>query len=166
MMKATIKVSLLRDRTKLGTVLAMDEDGQILAGPFPCLAISDNAAAVSAGNPRHDPLKTDGDLPTGTYRCVIIAPGLPTHSYGPGKRIMLTGIAGDALTVSKPDAVSGKPIRSGLLDHGGDLNPAYTWWQGLRPTHGCLRLKNEDMAVLVAAVEGSVEIEQVVEEVG
>lgn len=137
----TINISLHKDRTSLGTLTC----GSLMA---PCLALSDNTAAVAAGNPQHDPLKTDGDLPTGTYACQVIAAGLPQHSYGPHGRLLLTGLTGDAL------AVVG--VRFGLMVHGGDLNPAYTWWQGLRPTHGCLRLKDEDMAALLALLSGEV----------
>lgn len=138
-----INVALRKDRTKLGMLT-------IGALTFQCLAISDNQAAIVAGNPTHDPLKVDGDLPTGEYKCLVINPGIPTHSYGPGKRLMLVGVAGDALKSTK--------LRSGLMVHGGDLNPAYTWWQGLRPTHGCLRLKDADMALLIEAVSGADEI--------
>lgn len=156
-MTATINVSLKKDRTRLGSAELIAPDGSVLAGPFPCLAISDNAAATAARNPTHDPLHTDGNLPTGTFRCTIIAAGLPTHSYGPGLRIELIGIAGDALRAAQNG-------RSGLLDHGGDLNPTYTQWDGLRPTIGCLRFKNEDLATLIAALAGYDEILQVVTE--
>lgn len=155
-MKATIKVTLHKDRTKLGSGVVIHESGNVLCGPFPCLGISDNAAAIMAGNPTHDQLHTDGDHPTGTYRCTIIPPGLPTHSYGPGRRIMLVGIAGNALAAMAH--------RSGLLDHGGDLNPAYTQWDGLRPTHGCIRWKNEDIATICTTCTAFDEIYQEVTE--
>lgn len=147
---AIINVTLHKDRTKLGT-LTYD------ALTCPCLAISDNQAAIAAGNPTHDQLKVDGDLPTGTFRCQVIGPGDPSHAYGPNRRLLLIGISDNALLAMK--------VRSGLLVHGGDLNPAYTWWDGLRPTHGCLRLKNEDVAALIAAL-GSAEIQMIVTEAG
>lgn len=154
-MTATIAVNLKKDRTELGSLVATGDDG-IIAGPFSCLAISDIQAAVDAGNPSRDPIKPEGNLPTGTYRCNIVGPGLPVHSYGPGQRIELTGIAGDALTAML--------LRSGLLDHGGDLNPAYVGWEGLRPTHGCCRLRNEDIAALIAVLAEYDEILQIVTE--
>ncbi len=138
-----ITVTIHKDRAALGVLIC----GTFTAD---CLALSDNQAAVDAGNPTHDPLKPMGDLPTGTYRCQIVNAGDPVHSYGPHRRLLLTGINGDALTAMA--------VRSGLMVHGGDLNPAYTWWGGLRPTHGCLRLKDEDMAALLGLLSGEIEM--------
>lgn len=38
--------------------------------------------------------------------------------------------------------------RDGILIHGGDLNPTFTSWDGLRPTHGCVRIANSNIQKL------------------
>ncbi len=146
---ATIAVTLRQNRWLLGSLAFAGKT-------VPCLAISDNGYAAEEGNPTRDPLKPGGDLPTGTYRCQIVPPGDPVHSYGPGRRLLLQGIEGDALKAMA--------VRSGLMVHGGDLNPAYKQWGGLRPTHGCLRLADEDVAWLVGLLDGVDDVEMVVSE--
>jgi len=149
-MKTSILLS--DSREKLGTITSVREDNSGILSAR-CLGRSDNAAAEDAGNPGRDPLKKCGDIPTGTYKALLYYK-LPTEvnkrKYGQpdetGKipLFQLLPISGDALTASK------KPYsRAGLAIHAGDLNPKYTWWEGLRPTNGCTRVFHDTMMLLV-----------------
>lgn len=144
-------IRLPHDRTKLGTIQMLTQDGTILVSAE-CLGKSDNAFAAAQGNPTRDPKKRGGDLPYGSYKCDAtrfhehVSEG-DEHSYGPHGYIRLTPTAGDALIA----ASEGK--RSGLLIHGGALNPAYTATRGLRPTHGCLRVTDETILAMLNEVD-------------
>lgn len=131
-----IWIEVTSDRTKPGT-LSVYRGIERIAGPFRCLAKSDNTAAAQAGNPTRDPLKRMGDAPLGRSSLTLCAPGTPERSYGPGKRYLLTGATGDALTAKKNG-------RQGIMIHGGALNANGS----LRPTHGCIRVDDSTMAIL------------------
>lgn len=132
-----IWIEVTKDRTKPGT-LWVYRGSEVIAGPFRCLAKSDNLAAAQAGNPQRDPLRVMGDCPLGRFSASLQPPGLPERTYGPGKRYLLTGTAGDALTAKKNG-------RKGIMLHGGALNAAGL----LRPTHGCVRVDNSTIEALV-----------------
>lgn len=141
----TIEVALSRTRQFPGTLVLKDEDGLTLFGPVPCLGRADGFSAAEHDNAARDQLRPYGDTPTGQYQCTVepAAPSDPgdLRSYGPHRRILLTPVAGVALEAAKQ--------RSGLMIHGG----APASGGGLRPTHGCLRLSNENMAALLAAYQ-------------
>jgi hypothetical protein len=144
-----IDIKLPANRNLLGDLAAIEEStGKILLGPTICLGRSDNLFAQSNSNPKRNPLQQGGDTPAGSYVCSIeklINPDESTiHSYGPYGKIHLQPFSGDALTASRPPY-----NRSGLCIHSGPLNPAYTYWKGLRPTHGCIRVTDEDMLTLL-----------------
>lgn len=145
-MNLTINVQLKRDRNRLGEYELITADGERLMGPCVCLAKSDDLAARAAGNPGRDPLKPMGDMPTGLYLAAIIGPLLPARSYGLHQVIALDPVAGPA-RVAKDQG-----RRSGILVHPGPLNPAYTWWRGLRPTHGCMRTLDPDHVQLLKLI--------------
>jgi hypothetical protein len=111
----------------------------------PVLGKSDNAAAARRGNPSRDPTRPFGDTPAGEYACAIGRPGAVTaeleRKYGPHGWIALDPIAGQALQAKRNG-------RFGLLIHGGALNAKGR----LRPTHGCIRMFNPDLAALLRAV--------------
>ena len=140
----TAKVQLYKDRRREGSITL--DTGQA----FRCLGKSDQGAADQHGNPTRDPLKTMGDLPTGTYRATRSAPHQPTEanlrSYGPGPYWKLFAISGDALTAAQNG-------RSGIEMHGGPTGapmPA----NALRPTHGCLRVDDSTITA-IAELPGS-----------
>lgn len=110
-----------------------------IAGPFRCLAKSDNIAAAQAGNPTRDPMKPMGDTPLGRFAVQLIPPGLPLRSYGPGKRYLLDPVAGPALQAKKNG-------RRGMEIHGGALTAT---GGKLRPTHGCIRVDDSTITALV-----------------
>lgn len=148
-MELRINVQLPLDRTKAGTVTLKNAAGQTLAGPFEALGKADNLTAAGHGNPARDPLKPYGDTPAGTYEVPrLVSTGAGTaygpDSYGPNGALVLKPVGGDALTA----AANG---RVGLLVHSGKIGAG----NKLRPTHGCVRLRNGDMKSLVDAIQAA-----------
>jgi hypothetical protein len=141
----SLQVELSSDRDQTGALTLKDSSGTTLAGPFSVFGRSDTGIAAAHGNAGRDPLQPYGDTPTGTFN---IPRGIATgtgqysnHSYGPNGALVLVPSGGQALDA----AANG---RTGLLIHGGD--PGATG--NLRATHGCLRLSNDDVARLFAAI--------------
>lgn len=132
----TIQVTLPRDRTRLGT---------LICGDFTCACLgkSDSLTAHKNGNHSRDPLKQFGDTPLGTYTVSIGPVGWPMSSYGTHPVLTMDPTGGDALVAESV----GK--RSGLLIHGGALNREGK----LRPTFGCIRVRNEHQKELVDRVK-------------
>lgn len=156
-MKPNILVMLPSNRTSPGTLLFTSPDGT--RTPFACYGKSDNAAAAAHGNPERNPLMPFGDIPTGRYTGQETIAGTPARTYGPHRRILLIGIEGDAkiaFSTTGKDGVK-KPARWGIMIHGGE--PAKTG--GFRPTHGCLRVSDETMKILVDAIadDGTIDVE-------
>ncbi len=145
-MNLTINVQLKRDRARLGEYQLITADGEHLLGPCVCLGKSDDQAARQAGNPGRDPLKPLGDMPCGLYLARTVGPLMPARSYGTHPVLALDPVAGPALIAKTQGG------RSGILIHPGPLNPAYTWWRGLRPTHGCMRNLDEDHVKLMRLI--------------
>lgn len=111
---------------------------------------------MAHNNPSRNPLLPFGDTPLGVFIGTVIPAGTDTAGYGPGKRILLTPVSGDCLTAEKNG-------REGLMCHSGDPNHAYTQWNGLRPTFGCIRLSNPDMAAIIVAVLGGERLDVVIQ---
>ena len=139
-----ILITIPRDRTRTG-VLRFFSDDMGVRFECACLGKADNTEARKHGNASRDPKRPFGDSPVGTYRVLAIrsAGTSPSdvRSYGPHNVISIEGTSGDALAAK----VNG---RTGLLIHGGALSATKT----LRPTHGCLRLSDADMASLHGAI--------------
>lgn len=140
----TIRVGLHSDRTRIGSLSLYDSSGTRLAGPFPALGKADSTAAKNHGNSARNPLLPYGDTPSGSYAAdrllrTGIGTGYRDRSYGPNGAIRLIPTSGDAALAAD---------RTGLLIHSGDPSSN----GGLRPTNGCIRLSNADMASLVAAI--------------
>lgn len=145
-----IDIALHHDRMKLGSVkVSVDRDPSVnedwvpIAGPYDCLGISDRGAAVTHNNPTSSPLLPFGNTPTGTYRVYVLTVQKDTDGYGVNPVLWLKPTGGDAMKAE----TDGK--RSGLLIHGGKVNPAYTQWHGLRPTYGCVRMHDADIAQML-----------------
>jgi hypothetical protein len=98
-------------------------------------------------NPTLSPFLYGGNTPTGEY----VSPGIEStakksqSSYGPWGAVRLKAVAGQALLA---EAVFG---RRGLLIHGGSPGR----FDGYKPTHGCLRLHNDDMKELIRIITGA-----------
>jgi|SRR3972149_2847009 len=146
--KMKILVTLPTDRNIPGVLILSPSPTTLEGGrrKISCLGKSDTTKAQQKGNPTRDPLRPFGDLPTGAYRGVLTLPGTPERSYGPGKRVLLVPEQGECLRAQNEFG------RHALMIHGGDLHHTGK----LRPTWGCLRLSNSDMAYLVAEIEANI----------
>lgn len=135
----TIEVTLPRNRLELGKLRLLD--GQIISHEGPALGLADGGMATQAGNPQRDPMKRNGDTPTGEYSGIWLANNLGgpdgaklKRTYGDYPILLLTPTGGQALLT--------RGVRTGLAIHSGALNPspAYSKWQQMRPTNGCVRI--------------------------
>src|SRR5258708_38953578 len=93
-------------------------------------------------------MTVDGNTPTGEYEVekMEATAGWNQSSYGPNGALRLRPVSGNALAAEQ---IAG---RQGLLVHGGRPG-ANGYWRGggeLRATHGCLRLRDEDVNRLVS----------------
>jgi hypothetical protein len=90
--------------------------------------------------------KKNADTPTGKWNGKIIAPGTDTKKFGPNERISMEPVEGHAKEASG---------RSGFQIHGGapEKNKKRSWYP-LRPTLGCIRVSNEDMAEIIKKIKG------------
>lgn len=137
-----IYVELPRNRMMHGKLWLLNASGSVEKGPYECYGKADNQIAIAHNNQKRDPTLPFGDHPLGTYKVVNIQHGKqPAHSYGPFF-VLLEPKYGAAL-VAKAHG------RVGLAFHGGDLNASGF----MRPTEGCLRLKNEDITEIAALIE-------------
>lgn len=137
-------VKLPDDRSKYGSIEVVDGTGHVLAGPFSPLGQATRSEAAAHGNASRNPTLPYGNTP-GEYAVRgIVSTGLGTsHSartYGTAGAVVLDPVSGQALTAEQNE-------RTGLLIHGGALNSN----GGLRPTFGCVRVANEDLAKIVTA---------------
>lgn len=135
------------ERTKLGKLTVINNQKTV----FTCQAYgkADGAAAEKADNPKRDPLKKCGDTPFGGYVFVVVKfnplDDKKLRTYGKGHIIRLEPKNGDA----QKARLNG---RRGLHIHGGALNVHGK----LRPTNGCVRVSNEDMAAIIKALNGTI----------
>lgn len=145
-----IHVALDGDRQNTGFIMVIDDRGTPLAGPFRVLGRADGATAAGKRNPDRTPTRPYGDTPTGQYSVPeggVFPTGNGTNyqerSFGTNGAIRMEGVDGDAL-------IAAENGRTGLLIHGGDLNAAGR----LRPTYGCLRVRNDAMRAIMNALDG------------
>lgn len=85
-----------------------------------------------------------GNTPTGEYSVLKVenTTGWSHSSYGVNGALRLKPKSGNALDAEK------KAGRKGLLIHGGSLG-GFRGLDELKPTHGCIRMRNEDIATLI-----------------
>jgi hypothetical protein len=135
-------VKLTKDRAVEGTI-HLEENGSLIAGPFPVCGRADMVAAKSHGNPSRNPLLPYGDTPSGHYRVIGTLPSgdgtaRPKKYYGPNNVLVLAPTGGDA-------ALADANGRFHILIQGGARGPD----QRLLPTNGSLRLADKDLEKLV-----------------
>ena len=123
-----------------------------------CLGKADNDAASAHGNPSRDPTRAFGDTPCGTYGIAVGTVEQPEHAYGPHPVIHIVPLTGDGIERARNERM--QPYQLGLLIHSGPLNAAGQ----LRPTHGCLRVHDDDQAKLVEMLAGQQATLEVIEE--
>lgn len=90
-----------------------------------------------------------GNTPTGKWMGRSIETKEWMGNYGSHGAIRLTPIGGDALFAKEVFN------RDGILIHGGNLSQNKYWIDrgGLMPTHGCLRVSNENMKKLMDIIQ-------------
>jgi hypothetical protein len=129
---------LPRDRRLPGTLVLLDERGWPVAN-WACLGKADSAEGEARKNALLEPTLPYGNTPTGSFAAAAVQKFSQPHPRMGAWGIPLVGVAGVALEAVR--------LRSGLWIHGDGLQPAPV---GLRPTHGCLRLKESSMGSLAA----------------
>lgn len=131
-----LTVLLSEDRDESGILMVSDlQNGRVLA-------VYEALGRGSRGEGDTQFLR-NGNTPTGTYSVDRIEPtgGWNQSSYGPNGALSLTPTGGNA-------ALAG---RKGILVHGGasvaagSRASAFRKVGDLKPTHGCIRLRNGDM---------------------
>ncbi|WP_019913881.1 L,D-transpeptidase family protein [Paenibacillus sp. HW567] len=132
-----IMIALKTDRKQFGSLKMYNDSGALVFGPKQCLARSEFNTAWNVIN---------GCTPTGVYTATIEGPMSPTtdniRSYGKQKYVVMDPVSGDALTAKQMG-------RSGLWIHGGAAADPGAINYPLRPTHGCVRLSEDDQASLI-----------------
>src|SRR5690348_1362784 len=139
-------VELPRDRDRCGKIELLNDNDQRVCGPFPIAGRSSSMLAAAHQNSTRFPLLPYGDTPVGNYlvRSRIRAgkaAALPKQEFGPAGVLVLEGITGDA-------ALADANGRFRFLLQGGNLSP--DGW--LRSTAGGLRMSNDDLRLLLAAL--------------
>jgi hypothetical protein len=130
-MSATVTITLSEDRKKPGTLVLRDERDTVM---FSCSCLGRSAGHAS--NASRDPLRFRGDTPIGRYALTHIS-----HLPHP-----VTGIGSLWCPLDPHDFYDSQARRAelngrtGLGIHGGRGNSI------LKPTHGCVRLLDKDMA--------------------
>lgn len=141
MKKIHLRVCLPKNRDLMGH-LRVEIDG------FPV----DEFRVLGRGSrgPGETSMLSRGNTPTGSYQGdqLVDTEDWPQSSYGPWGAVRLQPSSGDAILAEQFG-------RRGLLIHGGSPGTKGPWAGSLKPTHGCLRLSNEDMRKLRGWIEGA-----------
>jgi hypothetical protein len=143
-----LKIQLPKDRNYTGVLRVEDDLGRALAGPFLVCARANDLAASEHGNPRRLQALPYGDTPVGGYRVArTVGTGRGTQfdvgQFGRAGIIMLEPVSGEA-------AIAEANGRWFIGIHGG----APGAHGRLRSTNGCIRMRDEDVAAVIAAVAG------------
>ena len=148
----TIRVRLPDNRNHTGTLeLISPLTGLTVFGPVPVLGRAARNSATAHGNPSRDATKPYGHTPLGTYqvqRIVSNGPGTtrPFDVYGRSGAIVLDPLVGQA-------AIAKANGRVGLLIHAGrQPNSPTPLPSQLKPTNGCIRMLDRDLATLIDAI--------------
>lgn len=151
-MPLELRVSLPNNRLNTGTVELVDPTtGLRVFGPVPALGRAARDTAKKKNNPDGISTLPYGDTPSGGYRIpYVLASGAgtnhPADTYGSAGVIVLDPVSGDALTAENNG-------RTGLLIHAGRQVSSPTPLPGhLRPTNGCIRMLEGDLAGLIQAM--------------
>jgi len=154
-MSMKIDVTLPADRTKTGTLQLVDDaTGLTLFGPVAVLGRAARNTAAAHGNPTGDSLQPFGDTPTGTYSVPeILANGgttsRPMAQYGQSGSIRLDPTGGDA-AAAKSNGRTGLLIHAGRHAFSSVIDP-----KALKPTNGCIRMRDWDMQGLIDAIRAN-----------
>jgi hypothetical protein len=146
-MMATVRIEVVlpADRSKLGTIQAIDTlTGLPVWGPNFCYGRADRGVAKQHGNDGAVSTKKFGDTPTGSYQITGLRPVTEAEKpkYGAQDALKIDGVSGNAM-IRKANGTNDLRIHGGRPTLGTAL---------LRPTNGCLRLLDIEMQDLLAAV--------------
>ena len=135
-----LRVMLSSDRGESGQLIVEDAGTGRVLGSF-------EALGRGSQGPGDTQMQVNGNTPTGSYVVTSVQHTATwnQNSYGPHGALRLSPVSGNAHAA---EHVAG---RQGLLIHGGAVGGT-TYWRGaneLRATHGCVRLRNQDMRRLV-----------------
>lgn len=145
-----LRVFLPPNRVQPGWAHLIGSTGAVIES-WPILGKADNAKAAAKGNPTRDPLRPFGDTPTGDYAPVKVVEFTDAElakGTSVGRRwFHLRGTGGDAAIACGPVVGAfNAGARTGLGLHAG--RPG----ERLVPTYGCLRMLENDLEDLCAAV--------------
>jgi hypothetical protein len=133
-----IEITLKPNRALAGTFILWN-DHERIAVRGACLAKSVQSSANLVGNPTRDPLKPCGDTPLGFWiGCILTFLAYPACEYGAVPPIALRPVSG-------PAAQAYANGRRGLMVISGALSDIGL----LRPTHGCVRLREDTLRAAV-----------------
>ena len=143
-------IRLPEDRNQYGAIYLRDRAGRVIEGPFAAIGRAADALAGRAGNPERTRTLPYGDTPLGRYRIKRLEPAptapLQLGSYGPHGRIILAPVSGEA-------ALAEAAGRFEIAIQGGRLGPST--YNSLRATDGAIRVHDQAIWLLLAAVRGS-----------
>lgn len=137
-----IIANLGENRNNVGSLKVYDSTGKLVLQPIKALGRGSNLP--SNGNDHTKQLMRNADTPSGVALCQIIGKSSNTDAFGPYERVHLyKAISGNFLAAEKAG-------RSEILIHGGKPRSSRgASWYPLHPTHGCIRVRNEDMKTLI-----------------
>jgi hypothetical protein len=139
-----LKVLLPKDRNREGRLVVVVDDRPIQT--FNVLGRGSRGSGETQ-------FLSDGDTPTGVYQGTSWEDTATKvqHSYGPNGQLNLSPISGNAKFIYD---VIGRDL---FRIHGGDFNrkKGSPWYKRLNPTHGCLRLSNEDIKILYRIISAA-----------
>lgn len=152
-MPLEIRVNLPADRTKTGTIALVDTmTGLPIFGPVPAFGRAARNTAGKHGNPKAAATLPFGDTPTGSYRIPYVLKSgdgttHPKDVYGSAGVIALDPVSGQALTAKGNGRV-------GLAIHAGrQIATPTPMASHLKPTNGCVRMLEGDLAHLIKAMK-------------
>lgn len=131
-----LTVMLSSRRNQSGILIAKERSSGRVLGTF-------EALGRGSQGPGDTQMTVDGNTPTGEYQVerMDATADWNQSSYGPNGALRLRPVSGNAIAAEQ---IVG---RQGLLVHGGSPG-ADGYWRGggeLRATHGCLRLRDQDV---------------------
>jgi hypothetical protein len=143
MAKVVSKVLLPKNRNRPRTLI-VEIDG-MPAATFDLLG-------RGSRGPGNTEFLENGSTPTGVYQGAAwrSTASQNASSYGPNGKLTLNPVSGNSLKARYFKRVD-------LVVHGGDLDtrPGSPWNGDLKPTHGCLRIDNDDVTTLHSLLLGA-----------
>lgn len=134
-----------KTRDTKGQLKLTDFSGTLKWGPVDALGRGSNCE--ENGKNHSNWMKKYADIPTGEYE-TSITDAKPGNTYGPNKRVSLhPALNGNAKLAEEAG-------RDQIMIHGGEqATDSSCPWYPLKPTHGCIRLFDNDQEQLINQIE-------------